>query len=109
MDSRKSLTPLRSQNLTGSWSQLYKSGDLYLDLNMRNSGLEAVLMGHLVTDPSAPIPDRATARLKGDSDVEYQAHITSTGSFRLPIARSGIYRLELDLHNHLISIDSLEL
>ncbi len=107
MDSRKTLSSVRNQNLTGSWSQLYKADHLYLDLSLRNSTGESLLLGHLVSDPSSPIPLQATARLVGEQE-EYATAISSMGSFRLPV-QSGVYRLELDLVNSHIAVDKLEL
>lgn len=107
MDSRKTLVSVRNQNLSGSWSQLYKAGDLYLDLSLRSNGLESVLMGHLVTDGVLPIPAHSTARLTSETNQLYASDISSTGSFRLP-AQRGLYRLELNLEGLDITVDRLE-
>lgn len=107
MDSRKTLVSVRNQNLSGSWSQLYKAGDLYLDLSLRSNGLESVLMGHLVADAAAAIPSHATARLTSEKNESYASDISPTGSFRLP-AQRGLYRLELSLDGLNITVDRLE-
>lgn len=108
MDSRKTLVAVRGQNFTGSWSQLYKAGDLYLDLSLRNNGIESVLMGHLVTDASSPVAPLSKARLTSEKNQTYMSDINSTGSFRLP-AQRGLYRLELELQGVGITIDRLEI
>ncbi len=108
MDSRKTLVSVRHQNLTGSWSQLYKSGDVYLDLSLRSEASGSTLLGHLVADPSQLTQLGGMAVLQKDQNTELSATVNSTGSFRLPLNQSGVYRLEVVLQDQIIFVDRLE-
>lgn len=110
MDSRHNLISVRSQSLMGSWSQLFKAGNRYLDLNFQNKGAESVLFGYLVSDPGTPISTHAMVRLSS-STVEYQTTLSSSGSFRITLNGNlkEMYCFELDLSDQVISIDRLEI
>ncbi len=108
MDSRNTMASVRSQSLTGSWSQLYRSGGIYLDLSLRSDVSGSTLMGHLVADPSQLSQLAGVAVLQKDSDAERSWPISSTGSFRIRLSQSGIHRLEVVLEDQVIIIEKLE-
>lgn len=110
MDSRRMLQNLRTQRSLESWSQLYKAGDhVYLDLRLTSSQRESTLFGQLIADPSLYIPVHSTIELSLDRETKYQGNVSPTGSFRIPVVENGVYRLEVNLQSHLITVDQLQL
>lgn len=108
MDSRKTWSAVRNQNLSGSWSQLYKVGEYYLDLSLRSSGNDKTLMGHLVGNISTPALQSAVVHLRTE-ETSYKSAVAASGMFRLPIEKEGTYNLEVELQDQYIAVDKLEL
>lgn len=108
MDSRKTAHALRSQNFSGTWSQLYKAGDCYLDLSLRPEASGAILQGNIVAEPGRYLNMKGLVFVrKGQTDLS--TSISPSGSFRLELDKSGQYGLEIVLPNQVISINKLEI
>lgn len=108
MDSRKTSLALRSQNFSGAWSQLYKAGDFYLDLNLKPETTGAILQGHIVAEPGVLSDLGGMVFLRTNNLQSFSAPIAPTGSFRLTLEEPGEYGLEIVLQDQVLRVGQLE-
>ncbi|GIW25222.1 hypothetical protein [Meiothermus sp.] len=105
MDSRDALSAVRSHNLNGSWSRLYKVDKHYLDLSLKLEGTQAHLIGKLVT----PTQSKGSARLTAyDGSLLREVELNASGMFRLPVPAAGVYHLEMSLDEQQFVVRSVD-
>jgi len=108
MDSRKTSIAVRSQNFTGSWSQLYKAGDFYLDLSLKPSETEAMLIGQISGPAQLAEEISGIVSVKNGQGVA-SGTISPRGSFRLALSERGEHLLEIALKNRVLQVSRLEI
>jgi hypothetical protein len=92
MDSRETVTSVRSQAFVGGWSKLYQAGAYYLDLSLKMDGQAAVLLGH-VLPPVGEHQVKGRVRL----DERHEVTIGNAGDFRIEVHPDRIGKLEVEL------------
>lgn len=108
MDSRGSLTPVRTQAFVVGWSRLYHAGHYYLDLSLKPESKQAVLLGRL-------LPDTLGAGLEGQ--VRLQAaggkprlvRLEDPGEFRFLCDTPGQHELLIELQDVIVRVQGLDL
>ncbi|WP_337869216.1 hypothetical protein [Meiothermus sp.] len=106
MDSR--FTPgmaLRHQNLFGRWSQLYRAGDLYLDLTLKSEDAKFVLVGQVIAE--ARQFSRSHITLHGPNRYN-TSPVNEYGIFHLNIQQKGRYELEFAMGQETFLIHGIE-
>ncbi len=106
MDSR--FTPsmaLRHQNLFGRWSQLYRVGDLYLDLTLKSEDATFVLVGQVIAE--ARQFSRPHITLRGPNGY-CTSPLNEYGIFRLNVQEKGCYELEFAMGQDKFLIHRIE-
>ncbi len=106
MDSRTTpASAVRYQSFRGTWSKLYKAGDMYLDLSLKAEGRGAVLVGQVIAEAYQPMV--LNVALYGPSQRETGA-VSEYGIFRLNIHEKGEHVLEFDLGKETFLVRGLE-
>jgi hypothetical protein len=109
MDSRGSLTPVRTRAFALAWSRLYHAGHYYLDLSLKPESKQAVLLGRL-------LPEMLNARLEGQVRLQAAAggkprlvRLEPPGEFRLLCDTPGQYELLIELQDAIVRVHGLDL
>jgi hypothetical protein len=109
MDSRGSLTPLRTQAFAVGWSRLYHAGHYYLDLSLKPESKQVVLLGRL-------LPEMLDARLEGQVRLQAASggkprmvRLEAPGEFRFLCDTPGQHELLIELQNVIVRVHGLDL
>jgi hypothetical protein len=106
MDSRNlPSAAVRCQNFHGTWSKLYKAGDMYLDLSLKAEGRGAMLVGQVLVEVQKPVALNVTLHSPSRSNT---SPVNEYGNFRVSIQEKGDHVLEVDLGEETFLVRGLE-
>lgn len=107
MDSRNMPgAAVRHHNFQCAWSQLYKAGDLYLDLSLKVDEKGTILVGQVIAEAQNPVALHVT--LHGPSQSS-SSPVNEYGNFRVSIVEKGDHLLEFELGEESFVVRRLEM
>ena len=106
MESRGLAPAVRSVDFSGTWSKLYKAGDVYLDMTLKPAAKVASLQGQLLTEGTRAL--QGEIKLLKDGAVLASTMLGADADFGLNVAQPGVYALELELGGKTLAISDIE-
>ena len=106
MESRGLAPAVRSMDFSGTWSKLYRAGDVYLDMTLKPAAKAASLQGQLLTEGERAL--RGEIKLIKDGTVLASTMLGADADFGMNVAQPGLYGLELELSGETVAISDIK-